>query len=649
MATNLTDIIKKVRTALRGEEVRGSIADGLEYCGQVVEGERDSAKAAADRAEAAAKSAEAAATQGVLNAVDSTLTLSGKAADAKATGAAVDNLEDKKADKTDLDVERKRIDVLNEGGLNLKDEVIDTSIKAWLAEHPEATTTVQDGAITEKKINADFLPYIKKDYVTPEMFGAVGDGVTDDTDALSKTFLYMNQHGLTNLHLISKYRITKKIQVVIQQLKITGINTDPACVFCDGVNACIELGDGKTKLFGIIFKDFWIKGNHDNEDSLLFIRSCWNCYFTNFHVSDGGINSFQIRITDSSGIMFFNNCTIEGGSNVDGLPANRDGILVDTNGSILSFNGGNVWNLNTFIKFNNGTNKFNLENSWIECVRNLCLYDMASASESRYTDVNISDNAISVHNYKGITYTYFTFLQFNGTNVTNYTSSHINVSNNKIYIWDASITNNSLIDFTGGMLNGGTAHVTYYNNAFSGKTLAQLQTFVFKNNLNVTESEVTIDKIGLINDDINWLSDTKSIINDCFYSNGKKALYAPNGINIGNAFTNAGKISYFDDNFYFQFKDKQSLIRQTEYLTITLSNESGFSAASAYPLGFNSANTTVIGIKVGYESGRIGYNVTNSGTPTALYAETRSTGIAMYNNDPKLYGKKVNVLLSKIY
>ena len=85
--------------------------------------------------------------------IDPTLTLSGKAADAKATGAAVDKLEDKKADKTDLDTERKRIDVLNDGGLNIKDEVIDTSIKAWLTEHPEATTTVQDGAVTEQKLS----------------------------------------------------------------------------------------------------------------------------------------------------------------------------------------------------------------------------------------------------------------------------------------------------------------------------------------------------------------------------------------------------------------------------------------------------------------------------------------------------------------
>ena len=53
MATNLTDTIKKVRTALRGEEVRGSIADGLEYCGQISENAKADMEATASAAKEA--------------------------------------------------------------------------------------------------------------------------------------------------------------------------------------------------------------------------------------------------------------------------------------------------------------------------------------------------------------------------------------------------------------------------------------------------------------------------------------------------------------------------------------------------------------------------------------------------------------------
>lgn len=140
--------------------------------------------------------------------IDPTLTLSGKAADSKATGDAIET-------------ERKRIDVLNEGGLNLKDEVIDTSIKAWLAEHPEATTTVQDGAITEKKINTEFLPYIIKDYVTPEMFGAKGDGVIDDTDAIQKAVSYGVLKGVDVLF-VSNYFVRNKAIRVDGKCKLSG-------------------------------------------------------------------------------------------------------------------------------------------------------------------------------------------------------------------------------------------------------------------------------------------------------------------------------------------------------------------------------------------------------------------------------------------
>ena len=57
---------------------------------------------------------------------------------------------------------------------------VDEAVQDWLDEHPEATTTVQDGSLTYKKLVTGTL-----DFVTPEMFGAVGDGVTDDSIAIT--------------------------------------------------------------------------------------------------------------------------------------------------------------------------------------------------------------------------------------------------------------------------------------------------------------------------------------------------------------------------------------------------------------------------------------------------------------------------------
>lgn len=58
------------------------------------------------------------------------------------------------------------------------------AISAWLAAHPEATTTVQNGSITPEKIAAANSHQLINDYSTPHDFGAVGDGTTDDSEAL---------------------------------------------------------------------------------------------------------------------------------------------------------------------------------------------------------------------------------------------------------------------------------------------------------------------------------------------------------------------------------------------------------------------------------------------------------------------------------
>ena len=128
---------------------------------------------------------------------------------------------------------KEDLDTLNQGGLNLKEDFIGTQVNNWLDEHPDATTTVQDTSLTEAKFSNALKLKVIKDYVTPEMYGAVGDGVTDDTNAIQQA---VNNADNLQVYFGNKtYLISESIQLskfnIVNNGTIRYTGTDYAFLF----------------------------------------------------------------------------------------------------------------------------------------------------------------------------------------------------------------------------------------------------------------------------------------------------------------------------------------------------------------------------------------------------------------------------------
>ena len=73
----------------------------------------------------------------------------------------------------------------------LSPDGLQDAVNDWFARNPQSYSTVQDRSITEAKMHKTALSYI-----TPEMFGAVGDGVTPDDNALQAAIDYAMQNNI---------------------------------------------------------------------------------------------------------------------------------------------------------------------------------------------------------------------------------------------------------------------------------------------------------------------------------------------------------------------------------------------------------------------------------------------------------------------
>lgn len=256
--------------------------------------------------------------------IDPTLSISGKAADAAKVGEAV-NAEATRAKRVEEEI-AKRIGQLKEekidnpssnddgkiarakaGGVEWvdvgqpTDAQTESAVTKWLNKHPEATTTVQDGAITKNKIDNNFLLYIEKDYTTPQMFGAKADGITDDSNAIfaainaSKTIVF--PQGI--------YKCTAAIDISDKNIYAEGAILD----FADFIGeCCITSTTNGTNIHGLNIKNASPSEYAVNLQYFANGCSCENLRITNstkgIRISGSWYTSFnniEINIVSESG------------------------------------------------------------------------------------------------------------------------------------------------------------------------------------------------------------------------------------------------------------------------------------------------------------------------------------------------------------
>ena len=173
------------------------------------------------------------------------------------------------------------------------------AVALWLAAHPEVTTTVQDGSLTEPKFSEALKLKTIKDDVTPEMFGAVGDGETDDSVAFIELFKHHNIYIPAHT-----YKIARQIPVYSDTCVIgaSGSCIDIQCLGKVFVNATQQIDN--IVIENLEIKAPYQKNNVQDDNYIVYFDDVVNLTVENCNIHDCYSG---IRTARSKNVLIKNN------------------------------------------------------------------------------------------------------------------------------------------------------------------------------------------------------------------------------------------------------------------------------------------------------------------------------------------------------
>lgn len=188
------------------------------------------------------------------------------------------------------------------------DEQVQEAVDDYLDAHPEQTTTVVDGSLTEAKFTAQTIVDFKNYVVTPQMYGAKGNGIADDTESVQTA---LNAHKKVYFPQ-GTYKITAPLVITAGQT-IEGDSKYHATIWAYGCD-CIQMTAGDPGERGHIY-NIHLRGDYTADSKgikLAGMAPGWtidNVWIDGF---DYGIYGFNVGHVNN---IYISNCIITGQPN----------------------------------------------------------------------------------------------------------------------------------------------------------------------------------------------------------------------------------------------------------------------------------------------------------------------------------------------